>query len=471
MKIRSVLALLAALAPAALAQSSAPAQSAPAQSDQPVAYVNATLMPVSRGNAPAPAIERGTMVVQGSKILAVGDASTAIPAGATRVDLAGKVIIPGLVDTHNHIGGIGGADQSGPIQPDVSVRDSVNVLDSGFKRALSGGLTTLNIMPGSGHLLSGQTIYVKLRGGRTIDDLLIRDADGKQMGGLKMANGTNSLSGQGGFPGTRGKSAALVRERFVAAQEYARKVKAAGDDASKLPPRDLGLEVLGEVLSGKRIVHHHTHRADDVITVLRLQKEFGFRVVLHHVSEAWKVADELAKSDGGWGKTFATDKNPSGGVPCSIILVDSPGGKLEAQDLIHETGGVLEKAGVPTCYHTDDWITDVRLFLRMAALGVRGGMSRDGALAALTIQPAKMLDLGDRVGSLEAGKDADFVVLSGDPFSVYTKVEQTFVEGRKVFDRADPADRLFATGGFGAGRDQNPYFCCYGQFGQGGGAQ
>jgi cytosine/adenosine deaminase-related metal-dependent hydrolase len=107
----------------------------------------------------------------------------------------------------------------------------------------------------------------------------------------------------------------------------------------------------------------------------------------------------------------------------------------------------------------------------MAALGVRGGMSRDGALAALTIQPAKMLDLGDRVGSLEAGKDADFVVLSGDPFSVYTKVEQTFVEGRKVFDRADPADRLFATGGFGTGRDQNPYFCCYGQFGQGGGAQ
>ena len=171
--------------------------------------------------------------------------------------------------------------------------------------------------------------------------------------------------------------------------------------------------------------------------MLRLAEEFGFRVVLHHVSEGWKVAEEIARAK----------------VPASIIQIDSPGGKLEAVDLEFETGAILEKAGVRLAYHTDDPITDSRLFLRSAAMGVRAGLSRKTALEALTINGARMLELESRVGSVEPGKDADFILLDGDPLSVYTKVLETWIEGEKVFDRSDPADLLFAVGGYGAARD------------------
>lgn len=404
------------------------------------AFVGARLIPIVGDE-----IENGVLVVKNGKITHVGRAGeVSIPTGAQRIDAGGKTIMPGLVDTHNHIGGIGGGDGSGPIQPDVRIYDSLNALSSGFKRAVAGGLTTLNIMPGSGHLLSGQTVYVKLRGGKTVEDLFIRDTAGKPTGGIKMANGTNSQRDKP-FPGTRGKSAALVREKYVKAQEYREKITRAEGDPEKMPDRDIGLEALVEVLEGKRIVHHHTHRHDDIMTVIRLSKEFGFRVVLHHVSEGWKVADEIAQA----------------GVPCSVILVDSPGGKLEAINLLFKTGGILEKAGVNVAFHTDDWITDSRVFFRSAALAVRAGMSRAAALRALTLAGAEMMDLSDRVGSLEAGKDADFVLLGGDPFSVYTKVLETWVEGEKVFDRSDPKDYLYAVGGYGAGEDQSPYLCCY----------
>lgn len=430
---------------------------AAAASAQPsaIAFTNARIITIAGDE-----IDRGTLVVKDGRIVAVG-ATLQLPAGATTIDCAGKVIMPGLVDTHNHIGGVGGADGSATIQPDVRVADSINPMDSGFRRASAGGLTTLNIMPGSGHLLSGQTIYVKVRPATSIDQMIIRDDAGTAMGGIKMANGTNPMR-DAPFAGTRGKAAAMVRETFTRAQEYKAKRDKASDNPVPPPAegdepaadgkpakdpsaRDLGMEALVEVLDGKRIVHHHTHRADDIMTVLRLKEEFGFRVVLHHVSEAWKVADEIAAA----------------GVPCSVILVDSPGGKLEAAELNMDTGAILEKAGVKVAFHTDDWITDSRLFLRMAALAVRAGMTREGALKSITIRGAEMMDLADRVGTLEPGKHADFIILSGDPFSVYTKVEQTWVEGVKVFDRSDADDRLFAEGGFGAGRDQMPYFCCF----------
>lgn len=408
--------------------------------DKPIAVVGAHIIPIV-----GDPIDNGTLIVQSGKIVAVGAADVVkIPAGAQVIDVKGKTIMPGLVDTHSHIGGIGGADQSGPIQPDVRIYDSINVRDSGFMRARAGGLTTLNIMPGSGHLLSGQTIYVKIRDAEKIDDMFILDSAEQPMGGIKMANGTNP-QGEPPFPGTRGKSAALMRQQFIKAQEYRDKIKRSAGDPEKLPPRDIGLDALVEVLDGKRIVHHHTHRADDIMTVIRLSQEFGFRVVLHHVSEAWKVADEIAAAN----------------IPCSMIIVDSPGGKLEAAELTFNTAPILERAGVLTAFHTDDWITDSRLWFRMAAFGVRAGMTRQGALEALTINPAKMLDLDQRIGSLETGKDADFIILSGDPLSVYTHVEQTWIEGVKVFDRSDEKDRLYATGGFGAGHDQEPYFCCF----------
>jgi len=418
------------------------ATTSPAQ-DEAVAFVGGRVLPI----ASAP-IEDGTLVVRAGKIEAIGArTAVAIPVDATVVDCKGKTLMPGLVDTHSHVGGGWGADESGPIQPGVRMLDSVNCRDSGFQRAQAGGITTINVMSGSGHLMAGQTIYLKNRDADTIDGLVYRFADGSPMGGMKMANGTNSQRDPP-FPGTRGKSAALVREQFVAAQEYKRKLAAAGNDVEKRPARDLALEGLVEILDKKRVVHHHTHRHDDVLTVLRLAKEFDFRVVLHHVSEAWKVADEIVAAK----------------IPCSLIVIDTPGGKLEAADFDASSAAELEKRGAPelVAFHTDDWITDSRLFLRSAALAVRAGCSRDTALAGLTKNPAAMLDLGDRVGTLERGKDADVIVLSGDPLSVYTRVEQTWVEGVKVFDLAVPDDRRYAEGGWGVGHPRVETVCCLG---------
>ncbi|HTQ57357.1 MAG TPA: amidohydrolase family protein [Bryobacteraceae bacterium] len=401
----------------------------------PLAFTGAKLIPIS-----GPEIERGVLVVADGKIVAAGaEGSTEIPSGARRIDVTGKIIMPGLVDSHSHIGEPEGGDGSAPIQPDVRVLDSINVLDARIQKARAGGVTTANVMPGSGHLLSGQTLYLKLRKGKTIEDLLIHLPDGRIAGGMKMANGTNSRRAAP-FPGTRAKSAALDREQYVKAEEYRDKIATAHGDAEKMPARDLNMEALVEVLDGKRTVQFHTHRHDDIMTVLRLAREFHFHVVLHHVSDGWMVADEIAKAN----------------VPVSLIVIDSPGGKEEAKDALMITGGVLEKAGVLVGFHTDDPITDSRLLLRSAALAVRAGMSRDKALYGVTMANARILDLDSRVGSLDAGKDADFIVLSGDPFSVYTHVLETWIEGRKVFDRGLPTDRLEAVGGYGAGHDQTP---------------
>lgn len=398
------------------------------------AFRGARIIPIA-----GPVIERGVLLVDGGKITVVGaEGRVSIPGNATVVELAGKTIMPGLVDTHSHIGDVEGADRSSPIQGDVRALDAINPRSDHIQRARAGGITTVNVMPGSGHLMSGQTAYLKLRQGGTIAELLYcRDVLTEICGGMKMANGTNSR-GAAPFPGTRAKSAALVREKFVKAREYRDKVRAAEKDTTKRPTRDLEMEALIEVLDGKRIVHHHTHRHDDILTVLRLKDEFGFRVVLHHVSEAWKVAPEIAKA----------------GVPSSIIVIDAPGGKLEAIGLSFESGAALEKAGALVGFHTDDGITDSRFFLRSAGLAVRAGMSREKALEGLTSAGAKMLDLEKRVGTLEAGKDADFIVLSGDPLSVDTHVEQTWVEGKRLFDRSDPKDRAFATGGYEVYRDE-----------------
>ncbi len=358
--------------------------------DAPIAFTGARIIPIA-----GPEIPDGTLIIQNGKIAAVGpSASIQIPASAQREDVRGQVLMPGLVDSHSHIGGPEGGDSSAPIQPDVRILDAVNPRAATIQKAQAGGITTANVMPGSGHLLSGQTLYLKLRDGNTIDDLLIHTADGRVAGGMKMANGTNSIRAAP-FPGTRGKSAALVREQYIKAQEYRDKIQKAAGDVSKLPPRDLKMEGLVEVLEGKRIVHFHTHRADDILTALRLANEFKFRVVLHHVSDAMLVANEIARS----------------GAPVSLILIDSPGGKQEAMNVSLGTGAALEKAGVLTGFHTDDGITDSRLFLRSAGLAVRGGMSREKALYALTLANAKILDLDSRVGSLEPGKDADFIVL------------------------------------------------------------
>lgn len=435
--------LLAAVLHVTLAQPQTPPAPAPLSLAPPLiqAFTGARILPVS-----GPPIEDGTLVIQGDKILSIGPRTTVtVPAGVRVVDAKGKTIMPGLICTHSHIGEPAGGDMSSPIQPETRVLDSIDVRDNTLARARAGGITTVNIMPGSGHLISGQTAYLKLRAtGRTIEDLAYKNENGSIAGGLKMANGTNSIKDPP-FPGTRGKSAALVRQQYLKARDYQRKIAAAAGDASKLPDRDLALEVLVEVLEGKRVVHHHTHRSDDILTVLRLKEEFGFKCVLHHVSDAWKVADEIAAAK----------------VGCSIINLDSPGGKLEAKDVDWRNGAELEKHGVLTAVHTDDPICDSRWFLRSAALSVRGGMSREKALEAVTLTGAKLLDLDKRIGSLDPGKDADFIILSGDPLSIYTRVEQTWAAGEKVFDLTRPEDQLMAEGGPGAGTPRMKNTCCF----------
>ena len=395
----------------------------------PQVFKGAQIIPIS-----GEPINNGILVVKDGKITAIGGPNTNIPRGANVHDVSGHVIMPGLVDTHSHIGDGDGGDRSATLHPDVRIMDSIDPRSPSFKRALAGGITSVNVMPGSGHLMSGQTVYLKLRDANVIEDMLLYTDDEKTIyGGLKMANGTNPR-GNPPAPGTRAKAASMVRELYIKAQEYQAKIEAADGDESKMPPRDIGMETLVEVLEGKRIVHNHTHKHQDILTSMRLAEEFDYRLVLQHVSEAWKVADEIANSENVLG--------------ASIITLDSFGGKVEAAEIKNSNGKVLEEAGALVGFHTDDGITDSRMFLRHAALGIKEGMSREEALEAVTIANAIMMDIQDRVGSLEKGKDADFIILDGDPFSVYTHVQETWIEGQKVWDRSNEEDKKYATGGY-----------------------
>ncbi|MCI0703920.1 MAG: amidohydrolase family protein [Planctomycetia bacterium] len=386
-------------------------------------------------------IEGGYMVVKGGKIAAVVPAGIALPDLKTEaevIDLKGAVIIPGLVDTHSHIGVMGrprmgasadGNEMSGPVQPAVRALDSFNPDDDSIRMATAGGVTTVNVMPGSGNVIGGQTIYLKLRG-RTVEEMRITGQWGTKeiLGGLKMANGENPKGygrTKGQAPFTRMKIAALQRETFQKAKDYKAK-----KDAGKSADRDIALEPLVEVLEGKRTVHFHCHRADDLLTAIRISEEFGFEIVLQHATEGYRVADILAKKK----------------IPVSLTIVDSPGGKAETMGLLEENAMILDKAGVAVTINTDDGITESRFFLRTGAIAVRGGMSEAAALKAITITAAKLLHLDHRVGTLEKGKDADFVILSGPPFSVYTRVRQTWIDGKKVSD--EKTDRAYRDGGF-----------------------
>ena len=414
---------------------------AAAAQSQPVALRGATLYPVS-----GPPIADGLLVFQAGKIIAVGPAAQVRPPdGARIVDATGSVVIPGLVDTHSHVGVYprprvaahrDGNETSNPVSPEVRALDAIWPRDPGIRMALAGGVTTANIMPGSGNVVGGQTAYVKLRGD-SVEEMWIRDAAGEPVtGGMKMANGENPKRAHGSrkkSPMTRMAVAHLERKLFVEAEAYREKwERYRAEPTGDAPERDLRLEPMLEVLDGRRIVHHHTHRADDILTVIRIAGEFGHRVVIQHGTEAYKLADLLARK----------------GIPVSTIVVDAPGGKHEAIELERRNPALLEAAGVKVAIHTDDYITPSRLFLRSGALAVRAGMSQAGALAALTLHAAEMLDQGDRIGSLEAGKDADFAVLSGPPFALRTLVLETWIEGERVWNRADPLDRLYQTGGF-----------------------
>jgi imidazolonepropionase-like amidohydrolase len=414
--------------------------------DRAVAYRGARLL--TAAGAP---VDNAVLVVRKGKVVAAGPAADVkLPDGAEVRDLSGKTIIPGLVDTHSHIGiwprpnvpaNEDANEGSGAVQPGLRALDAIYPDDPGIRMAVAGGVTTANIMPGSANVIGGQTVYVKLRG-RTVEEMQIA---GKVLGGLKMANGENpkrwNFEKRKQAPATRMKLAALQREQFARARDYQRqwqayrKAAADGNDAAAPPDVDLALEPLVEVLERKRTVHFHSHRADDLLTALRIADEFGFEIVLQHATEGYRIADELARRK----------------VPVSLTLVDSPGGKPETAGLLEENAAVLDRAGVQVAINTDDSITESRFLLRTGAIAVRGGLPEDKALLALTLNGARMLHLDDRVGSLEPGKDADFVVLSGPPFSIYTQVLETYIDGTRVFDRGNPRDWAYQAGGFGLG--------------------
>ncbi|MBY0514423.1 MAG: amidohydrolase family protein, partial [Gemmataceae bacterium] len=407
--------------------------------DGALVFTNATLY-TGAGDGP---IRGGVLVVRDGKVVFAGPKEKAgdVPPRAQVRDLKGAVVIPGLVDTHSHIGVYprpavaahsDGNEMSGPVQPGVRAIDSILPDDPGIRMAVAGGVTTANIMPGSGNVIGGQTLYVKLRG-RTVEEMRVngRLPDGTEvLGGLKMANGENP-KGYGKnkqqAPFTRMKVAALQREQFVKAREYKAK-----KDAGEKVDRDVAMETLVEVLERRRTVHFHCHRSDDLMTAVRIAEEFGFEILLQHATEGYRVADVLA-----------TKK-----VPVSLTLIDSPGGKAETIGLLEENAAILDKAGVVVAINTDDSITESRFLLRTGAIAVRGGMTESAALKALTSTPAKLMHLDHRLGTLEAGKDADFVVLSGPPFSAYTQVLETYIDGKKVFDRTKKADWSYQAGGF-----------------------
>jgi imidazolonepropionase-like amidohydrolase len=415
------------------------------QADERPAEVfrGATILTVTRGE-----IADADMVVRDGKIIAVGRrGEVEIPDGAKVHDLAGKIVIPGLVDTHSHIGiyprpsidaHSDGNEMTGAVQPGLRAMDSIWPGDPGIPMALAGGVTTVNIMPGSGNAIGGQTLYLKLRG-RTLEEMMV--TPGRAEGGLKMANGENPKRSYGPKnqpPGTRMRLAAMQREQFTKARDYQRKWQAhrdavaRGDKDAAQPERDLGMESLVEVLERRRTVHFHSHRADDILTAVRLADEFGFEMVLQHGTEAYKIAGELAKRH----------------IGVSMTLPDSPGGKAEVVEYVEQNGAMLVKAGVKIAVNTDDYITESRFLLRTASITVRGGLSEDAALRAVTIWPAEMMHLDRQLGSIEPGKDADFVVLSGRPFSVYTHVLATYIDGVKMYDRSAGGQGNYAIGGF-----------------------
>lgn len=412
------------------------------QDDRPIAFRGATIHTVS-----GPVIKEGVLVVVKGKIAAIGAADKVpIPKNAIIREVAGKVIVPGLVDTHSHVGIFprprtsahqDGNEMTGAVQPGLRAIDAITPDDPGIKMALAGGVTTANIMPGSGNAIGGQTLYVKFKGAVIETMRIITD---RILGGIKFANGENpkgAYGSKGAPPGTRMKVAAMQREQFVKARDYQRKWKAYQEAKEKgekatAPDRDLSLEPLVEALEKRRTVHFHCHRADDIMSAVRLSEEFGFELVLQHCTEGYRVAEELGKR-GAW---------------VSLTLLDSPGGKPETMGLLEENAAILAKAGVKVAINTDDSVTESRFFLRTGAIALRGGMTEDQALRALTLTGAEMLHLDDRLGSLDVGKDADFVILSGRPFSIYTQVLETWIDGSKLFDRTRDYEWTYQTGGF-----------------------
>jgi imidazolonepropionase-like amidohydrolase len=375
---------------------------------------------------------KGSVLVRDGKIAEVGD-KVLEPAGATVIDATGQYVIPGIIDCHSHIAGDGGINEgSVSVSSMVDIRDIINPEDIAIYRALAGGVTTANILHGSANSIGGKTVVLKMRWGKDAQGMIFEGAKP----GIKFALGENpkrSGNAQGGrgaapvnlrYPATRMGVEDTIREAFTEAvgykadwDKYDAAVKA-GQRA--IPPRkDLKLEALKEVLEGKRYVHAHCYRSDEILMLIRIADDYGFKIrTFQHVLEGYKVAKEMA-AHGAGGSTFS----------------DWWAYKVEAFDAIPYNAYIMQKYGVVVSLNSDDAELMRRLNTEAGKMVKYGGMTREEALATVTKNPAIQLGVQDRVGTIEAGKDADIVIYDKDPLSEYSKVQKVLIDGNKYFDR------------------------------------
>jgi imidazolonepropionase-like amidohydrolase len=379
-------------------------------------------------------IEGGTVLLDAGKIVAVGGPDLEVPAGAEVIDAAGKWVLPGFIDAHAHVGlaeeaeGWAGSDvneMTNPVTAYVRALDAINPADQGFRDAIGGGVLAVNINPGSGNPIGGQTAAVKCWG-RVVDQMVLREP-----AGLKSALGENPKRVYGErkeTPSTRLGTAAVIREAFVQASNYLARLAAAEDQPpSERKPvdRDLGLEALGRVLRREIPWRQHCHRADDIATAMRLSHEFGYRLVIDHGTEAHLLADLIAAES----------------IPVIIGPLFTSRSKVELRNRSLANPGRLAAAGVTIAITTDHPVVPINFLIHQASLAVKEGLDRETALAAVTINPARILGIDDRLGSLEPGKDADLVIWSGDPLDVTSRAERAYQDGREIYaydyDRAE----------------------------------
>ena len=399
----------------------------------PTAIVGATVYDGEGGR-----IERGTVFLSGGKVVAVGGPDTPVPQGTTVVDGTGKWVTPGIIDIHSHLGdypspGVAansdGNEATGPVRPEVWAEHSVWPQDPGFSRALAnGGVTSLQILPGSANLFGGRSVVVKNVYARTVQGMKFPGAPY----GLKMACGENPkrvYGGRGQMPSTRMGNIAVDRATWARAVEYKRKLDKAGSGGGDVT-RDIAMDTLAGVLAGDILVQNHCYRADEMAIVIDMAKEFGYKVsAFHHAVESYKIADML-KANG----------------ICSAMWADWWGFKMESYDAIKENIALVHNAGACAIVHSDDPNGIQRLNQEAAKALAAGrrigiGIPDEVAWTWLSYNPAKALGIAAKTGSLKPGKMGDVVLWNGNPFSVYTRPERVWIDGALMYDANDPKRR------------------------------
>jgi imidazolonepropionase-like amidohydrolase len=371
-------------------------------------------------------IDGGTILFDAGKIVAVGGPGLEVPADAEVVDAAGKWVLPGFIDAHTHVGvheeaeGWAGSDvneMTRPVTAYVRALDGINPAEQGFRDAIGGGVLAVNVNPGSGNPIGGQTVAIKCWG-RVVDQMVLREP-----AGLKSALGENPKRIYGErkeTPSTRLGTAAVIREAFVQAGNYLAKLAAADEQPpSERKPvdRDLGLEALGRVLRREIPWRQHCHRADDIATAIRISREFGYDLVIDHGTEAHLLADLIAAQS----------------IPVIIGPLFTSRSKVELRNRSLANPGRLAAAGVTIAITTDHPVVPINFLIHQASLAVKEGLDADTALRAITINPARIIGVDGRLGSLEPGKDADLVIWSADPLDVTSRAERAYQDGREIY--------------------------------------